>query len=120
MGARYDSILADVPCSGSGTWSRTPEELYFFDPSKINAYRERQQRIVAQLVPRMVKGTSLIYCTCSVFKKENEEMAAFIRESFGLKTDIQELIPGYSEKADSMFAARLVNLPHPDPAGAQL
>jgi 16S rRNA (cytosine967-C5)-methyltransferase len=110
MGARYDAILADVPCSGSGTWSRTPEELYFFDPSKINTYRERQQKIISQLVPRMVKEASLIYCTCSVFKKENEEMTAFIRQSFGLKTDRQEMITGYSEKADSMFAARFRQL----------
>jgi 16S rRNA (cytosine967-C5)-methyltransferase len=109
MGVRYDMILADVPCSGSGTWSRTPEELYFFNPSKIETYRERQRKIISRLIPHMAKGAGLIYCTCSVFKKENEEMAAFIRQFFGQKTDRQELITGYAEKADSMFAARFVN-----------
>ncbi|MFM7729208.1 MAG: hypothetical protein ACKO7B_21090, partial [Flavobacteriales bacterium] len=35
FGRRFDAILADVPCSGSGTWSRTPEQLRWFDPNSL-------------------------------------------------------------------------------------
>lgn len=102
----YDLILADAPCSGSGTWSRTPEDLYFFHPKKILHYSEQQKRIVANILPDMKKGASFVYSTCSVFKKENEEIAAFICDSFGLQQDRMESIKGYDQKADSMFAAR--------------
>jgi 16S rRNA (cytosine967-C5)-methyltransferase len=54
----------------------------------------------------MKKGACFVYSTCSVFKKENEEIAAFIRDSSGLQPDRMECIKGYDQKADSMFAAR--------------
>jgi 16S rRNA (cytosine967-C5)-methyltransferase len=106
--ASYQLIIADLPCSGSGTWSRTPEELYFFEPRKISRYSGIQKKIVSNLIPQLQKAGSLLYITCSVFKKENEEMTAFIRQSFLLQEDRMELIKGYEEKADSMFAARFV------------
>ena len=102
----YDLILVDAPCSGSGTWGRTPEDLYFFDPKKIVYYSEIQKKIVSHIAPRLVRGAYFVYCTCSVFKKENEEITTLIREKFGLQKDSQENIKGYDRQADSLFAAR--------------
>jgi 16S rRNA (cytosine967-C5)-methyltransferase len=102
----YQLILADAPCTGSGTWSRTPEDLYFFDPKKILHYSEIQRKIVTHLAPRLSNDAYFVYSTCSVFKKENEEIAALVREKFGLHQDRMENIKGYDRKADSMFAAR--------------
>jgi 16S rRNA (cytosine967-C5)-methyltransferase len=104
----FDLILVDAPCTGSGTWSRTPEELYFFDPKKINHYHEIQKKILTHIAKSLAPGSSLIYSTCSVFKKENEEIAAFLRENFGLQQDLMENIKGYDQQADTMFAARLL------------
>jgi 16S rRNA (cytosine967-C5)-methyltransferase len=105
--ANADLILADVPCTGSGTWSRTPEELWFFNPKKITQYVEIQKKILGHITPRLLPGSWLVYSTCSVFKKENEEMAALIRDTtHGLKQDKMENIKGYDDRADSMFAAR--------------
>jgi 16S rRNA (cytosine967-C5)-methyltransferase len=102
----YDLILADVPCSGSGTWGRTPEELYFFDTKKIAHYSGMQKKIVSHIAPRLKKGTQFVYATCSVFKKENEEMTTRLREEFGLQQERIATIKGYDQQADSMFAAR--------------
>lgn len=102
----YDLVLADVPCTGSGTWSRTPEELYFFNPRKILTYSAAQKSIIGNIVPRLAPGAHLVYSTCSVFKKENEEMAALIREKFGAQVELEGLLKGYDLKADTMFAAR--------------
>jgi 16S rRNA (cytosine967-C5)-methyltransferase len=107
--APFDFILADVPCTGSGTWSRIPEELFFFDPSKIGVYREMQEKIVSNLVPQLGKNACLVYSTCSVFKKENEGMAAFIESSLGLHPERMGPITGYEDRADSMFAARFIS-----------
>jgi 16S rRNA (cytosine967-C5)-methyltransferase len=102
----FDLILTDAPCTGSGTWSRTPEELFFFDPRKIAHYNAVQTKILGHIAANLTPGSCLVYSTCSVFKKENEEIAAFLRENFGLEQDRIENITGYDQRADSMFAAR--------------
>ena len=102
---RSEIIIADVPCSGSGTWSRTPEQLYFFDENEIDRYAALQKKIVSNAIPYLKPGGSFIYITCSVFKKENEEVVTFIRESFQLKLKQMEVLKGYDRKADSMFIA---------------
>lgn len=107
--AKYDLIIADVPCSGSGTWSRTPEQLYFFIKEKINHYSELQKSIVSRVIPSMKENGYLLYITCSVFAEENEKMADYIREKFSLKLIRSELIKGYNEKADTLYAALFTN-----------
>lgn len=102
-------IIADVPCSGSGTWSRTPEQLYFFQERKIEEYANLQKKIVANAIPQLQNGGSFIYITCSVFKKENEEAVEFIKEKFPLELKHMGLLKGYDKKADSMFAAVFEN-----------
>ncbi|HXB06294.1 MAG TPA: hypothetical protein VNW04_04245 [Puia sp.] len=99
-------ILADVPCTGSGTWGRTPEDLFFFDPKAINRYQIMQRKILANIATHLAPGATLVYCTCSVFKKENEEMVAFLRDSFHLQQERVENLVGYPQRADTLFAAR--------------
>ncbi|MDO6429205.1 Fmu (Sun) domain-containing protein [Flavitalea sp. BT771] len=102
----YNLVLADVPCTGSGTWSRTPEELFFFNPGKILTYSAAQRAIVGNILPRLAPGAGFVYTTCSVFRKENEAIAGLVREKFGLRQEQAGAIKGYDEKADTMFGAR--------------
>jgi 16S rRNA (cytosine967-C5)-methyltransferase len=104
----FDGILLDAPCSGSGTWGRTPEMLYFFEQYKIDNYVKLQKGIAANVIKYLKKGKPLIYMTCSVFKAENEDVVDYLTTNFDLKLDRMELIKGYKEKADSMFVARLI------------
>lgn len=102
---QYSIIICDAPCTGSGTWSRTPEQLYYFKEEMIAAYSEKQKKIVSNVMPQLKEGGMFIYITCSVFKKENEEIVQFIKEKFHLELKQMELLKGYDKKADSMFAA---------------
>jgi len=104
----FDGIILDAPCSGSGTWGRTPEMLYYFDQQKINTYNHLQRSIAANVVKYLKKGKYLIYITCSVFKAENEEVVAYLQQELGLELEQKEVIKGYGEKADTMFVARLL------------
>jgi 16S rRNA (cytosine967-C5)-methyltransferase len=106
---KYDLIIADVPCSGSGTWSRNPEQLYFFMKEKINHYSGLQKSIVSRVIPSMKDNGYLIYITCSVFAEENEKIADYIASNFRLKLIRSELIAGYNEKADTLYAALFTN-----------
>jgi 16S rRNA (cytosine967-C5)-methyltransferase len=101
----FPVVICDVPCTGSGTWGRTPEQLFYFEEKMIDNYAARQQKIVTHAVPHLAKGGLLFYITCSVFKKENENIAAFIQKKFSLKPVYTELLKGYDKKADSMFVA---------------
>jgi 16S rRNA (cytosine967-C5)-methyltransferase len=99
----FDLIICDAPCSGSGTWGRTPEQLYFFDPHKIDTYTHLQRTIVSHIIPHIKTGGYLLYSTCSVFTKENEGISAAIPA--GMENIEMKYLKGYDHKADTMFAA---------------
>jgi 16S rRNA (cytosine967-C5)-methyltransferase len=101
----FQLIICDAPCTGSGTWSRTPEQLYYLKRKTIDVYVAMQQQIVSHVIPHLQPGGTFIYITCSVFKNENEDMVNFIKEKFHLQLLQMELLKGYDKKADSMFTA---------------
>lgn len=103
----FGLIICDAPCSGSGTWGRTPEQLTFFKTEKISYYSQLQKKIAANAIPYLDKNGYFLYITCSVFKEENEEVVEFIKSNFHLEILKMELLQGYAAKADTMFAALL-------------
>jgi 16S rRNA (cytosine967-C5)-methyltransferase len=102
-GNLYDRILCDVPCTGSGTWARTPEQLYFFDTATIADFADRQKTILNNVSRYLAPGGKLFYITCSVFAQENEDVAT----TSPLKVTGMQLINGTVQQADSMFIAVL-------------
>jgi len=104
-GKQFNGIIADVPCSGSGTWGRTPEKLAFFNKSEIAGFAEMQKNIVTKALSCLAPGGKFIYITCSVFKEENEEIAAFIASSNSMQIIENKLINGTSNRSDSMYYA---------------
>lgn len=105
LNKKFDVIICDAPCSGSGTWARTPEQLVFFKKEKIETYSALQKSIAANASNCLKPGGYFVYITCSVFKKENEEVVQYLQEKNGLKLLSQEYIKGYDKKADTLFTA---------------
>jgi 16S rRNA (cytosine967-C5)-methyltransferase len=103
--SQFDVVIADVPCSGSGTWARTPEQLFFFKEHVIDYYNKIQKKILSKVAAAMKPDGALLYITCSVFRKENEDVIEHAIKHCGLKLLVSGLIKGYNEKADTMFAA---------------
>jgi len=102
---QYDLVICDAPCSGSGTWGRTPEHLVFFEEDRIQQYANLQQKILTNVMPHVQPGGYLLYITCSVFREENEAAVDFINKNNKFQLVQQEILKGYCKKADSMFAA---------------
>lgn len=102
---KFDLVICDVPCSGSGTWSRTPEQLFFFQKEKIDYYADLQKQIAVNASKAVKKSGCFLYITCSVFEKENEEAVRFIQSNSPLQLKAMEYLKGYDKKADTLFVA---------------
>lgn len=100
----FDVVIADVPCTGSGTWARTPEDLSFFKKEQIKKYVHIQQQVIKKSVQLLKDIGVFIYITCSVFKQENEGQVEVIKNE-GLKLLQSSLLTGYHEQADTLFIA---------------
>ncbi len=79
LGPRFDLVLVDAPCTGSGTWRRKPNSKWRLKPANIPE-RQAEQARVLDLGAGMVKpGGRLVYVTCSVLPEENtDQVAAFL------------------------------------------
>jgi 16S rRNA (cytosine967-C5)-methyltransferase len=104
----FDGIILDAPCTGSGTWGRTPEMISQFEEFKIQGFQNLQKVIAANVIKYLKQDRPLIYITCSVFKEENEEIISWLQKNHGMQLEGYELIKGYENKADTMFVARLI------------
>jgi 16S rRNA (cytosine967-C5)-methyltransferase len=73
-GAYYDGVLIDAPCSGSGTWRRAPHLKWITTPEQIDRAAEKQHALLAQFSQRVRPGGRLVYATCSLSSRENEDV----------------------------------------------
>ena len=105
LSRKFDLVLCDAPCSGSGTWSRTPEQLHFFKIEKIEYYVQLQKDIAVNASKSVIEKGYFLYITCSVFKKENEEVVEFIQQHTPLQLVRSEYFMGYNKRADTLFGA---------------
>ncbi len=104
---QFDHIICDVPCTGSGTWARTPEQLYYSDKALAGSISSLQTSIAVNAASLLKAGGTMFYITYSVFREENEAVVAKLMEQTKLQLNKTELINGIEKKADSMFIAVL-------------
>jgi 16S rRNA (cytosine967-C5)-methyltransferase len=71
---QFDRVLADVPCSGTGTLSRNPEIKWRLDPQDLPELHNRQLAILRSALAHVKRGGRLVYSTCSLEKEENEDV----------------------------------------------
>ncbi len=79
-GREFDRILADVPCSGTGTLARHPEIKWKLRREDLDDLHARQKAILGSALRHLAEGGVLIYSTCSL---EVEENAAVVEEVLG-------------------------------------
>jgi 16S rRNA (cytosine967-C5)-methyltransferase len=103
----FDLVIADVPCSGSGTWSRTPEYLQHITLPSLQAYSTLQKNIVSNVWQYVKPNGYLLYITCSVYKNENEEVIHYLQQQTTASIIQQQILIGYTVNADTMFACLL-------------
>lgn len=75
-GVPCDRILVDAPCSATGVIRRHPDIKLLRRETDIAALADRQQALLAALWPLLRPGGRLLYATCSVLRRENEQVVA--------------------------------------------
>ncbi len=75
----FDGVLVDAPCSGSGTWRRSPHLKWTTTPALITERAILQEKLLAKFAACVRPGGRLIYATCSLSPEENARgVAAFL------------------------------------------
>jgi 16S rRNA (cytosine967-C5)-methyltransferase len=72
--AGFDRVLADVPCSGTGTLAHNPEIKWRLKPEDFADLQARQLAILRAAMQLVAPGGRLLYSTCSLEREENEEV----------------------------------------------
>jgi len=78
----FDVIVVDAPCSGSGLFRRDPEAIEEWSEQNVALCSQRQQRILADILPALKNDGVLIYSTCSYSTEEDEEICNWLTEEF--------------------------------------
>ena len=103
----FDYILADVPCSGSGTWRRNPQQKWRITSDSLEEILSRQITILNEVKDLIKKDGLLFYITCSLLKIENEEAVDnFLIQNKNFSLSNKENIT-IDTKGDGFFCAVL-------------
>jgi 16S rRNA C967 or C1407 C5-methylase (RsmB/RsmF family) len=103
---KIDWVLADVPCSGSGTFRRNPDMKWRVDEALLERIVPEQREIFEKAVPFVKPGGRIVYATCSIFPRENEEQVAFFLQNLPLTLEGTPLsIMPSTNGPDGFFAA---------------
>ncbi len=105
-GATWDTILCDVPCSGTGTLARNPEIRSRLDEASLRRQAERQRAILASALRALRPGGRLVYSTCSLEAEENEQVVEAVLAAYPSAT-LEPIAPAL----DALLATGILTEP---------
>jgi 16S rRNA (cytosine967-C5)-methyltransferase len=86
---KFDLVLVDAPCSGSGAWRRNPETKWRLTPDSLRELTELQAWLIDDGARHTKPGARMVYATCSVLACENEDVI----EAFLARNSAFQAIP---------------------------
>lgn len=102
---RFDRILVDAPCSGTGTLARNPEIKWRLKPSDLSGLHATQVALLRNALNQLRAGGKLVYSTCSLEEEENGQVIAEVPGKWA----VTRRIPGL-DQGDGFFAAVLISI----------
>ncbi len=99
----FHRVLVDPPCSGLGTLQGHPDLRWRSSPETIERLARTQRNIVQAAVAALAPGGTLVYSTCTLSPRENEEQAA----AAGLRIGSERLVLPHRDRTDGFYIARM-------------
>lgn len=100
---QFDTVVIDAPCSGSGTWRRTPDAKWRFTEQDLADLVELQCDIIQKAQGHALKR--FVYMTCSLLREENEDQVAFVEASLPKWTCVRQERFAMDQDGDGFFCA---------------
>ena len=100
---KFDRILVDAPCSGTGTLAHNPEIKWRLTPADLADLHSRQVALLEQGLKALAPGGLLVYSTCSLEPEENEQVVGAVAARV---IETMRRLPG-RDAGDGFFAAAL-------------
>ncbi len=105
--APFDLVVADVPCSGSGAWRRSPAGKWALNAEMLDELCRIQSCILDDISDLTTRDGRLVYITCSLLSRENrDQIDAFLDRHPGWKLSAQRQLTPLQE-GDGFYMARL-------------
>ncbi len=82
LNTKFDRILVDAPCSGTGTIRKSPDTLRIWNASMVRRLSSQQKTLIDTAFGLLKPGGVLVYSTCSVEPEENEEVIDFLLQKY--------------------------------------
>lgn len=95
LGAAFDVIAADVPCSGEGMMRKEPQAIAQWSTQLVRQCAATQRKIVDDVWPALKPGGLLVYSTCTFNREENEQMLDHIADDLGAESVDVPLEPSW-------------------------
>jgi 16S rRNA C967 or C1407 C5-methylase (RsmB/RsmF family) len=129
----FDVVLCDVPCSGEGMFRKDPGAVEEWSPQNVEKCWRLQRKIVTDIWPCLKPGGLMVYSTCTLNTKENEENVRWICQEMGAKmlsvdirpewgilgsmldgfdAPVYRFIPGFT-RGEGLFMAAMRKTPPP-------
>ncbi len=104
---QFDLVMVDAPCSGAGAWRRNPDAKWRLDETRLNELSTLQLEILNEASQCVKGGACLVYATCSILKRENQDIrAAFLMQNKEFELE-EEIGLNPLNAGDGFYAARM-------------
>lgn len=106
---KWDKVILDAPCSGLGVLSKKPDARYKKSMDDVEALAKIQRRMLESSHKYPKVGGKLLYCTCTISNKENQENIRWFLESFPYEAEDEFMaLPGVDAGGDGFYAVTMV------------
>lgn len=105
----FDTLICDIPCSGSGAWRRSPDGKWRLTSDELLVFVKLQRKILEKAIEHLAPGGTLAMVTCSIFASENQEQKEWLLSTFKDLTYFDEMLLTPADTHDGLYLVTFKN-----------